>query len=197
MISKYLTSSKTSLKIYQGFTLLEVLITIAILAIATIIALPALNEFTVKMRVDNEISQLHRMLLLTRNTAINAEQNITICPLDINNSCSTNWHQAVTVFKDLNENQRYDSANNETIVQIKSAISNEDTLKYEKTSLIYTATGNLANDSSVLPFSYCPNAFNELGRGILVSLSGRSYVTSDTDNDGRDEDRYGNEISCA
>lgn len=197
MISSYPTTSKTCQKMYLGFTLLEVLVTIAILAIATMLALPTLNEFTVKMRVDNEISQLHRMLLLTRNTAINAEQNITICPLDNNNNCSTNWHQAVTVFKDLNKNQRYDSADNETIVQVKSAITNQDTLKYEKSSLIYTATGNLANGSSVLPFTYCPYAFNGLARGILVSLSGRSYVTSDTDNDGKDEDRYGKEISCS
>jgi type IV fimbrial biogenesis protein FimT len=29
-----------------------------------------------------------------------------------------------------------------------------------------------------------------------VSSSGRSYVTSDTDNDNIDEDRSGNEINC-
>ena len=196
MISSYLSTTNKLQKKQQGFTLVEALVTVAILAITTVIALPSLNEFTVKMRVDNEISQLHRLLLLSRNTAINAEQNITICPLNTSNNCSTNWHQEITVFKDLNQNSRYEPTDNETIVQVKEAITNQDTLQYSKTSLIYTATGSLANGASNLPFMYCPKSFNKYSRGILVSSSGRSFVSSDTDSDGKDEDRYGNEINC-
>jgi prepilin-type N-terminal cleavage/methylation domain-containing protein len=184
-------------KIEQGFTLVELLITIAVLAITTVIALPALTEFTVKIRVDNQISELHRLLLLTRNTAVNDEQNITICPLDNTNNCSKNWDQVITVFKDLDQDGRYEAADNETIVQIKSAIANDDSLQYDQTSLVYTATGNLANGASDSPFTYCPNTFKKFSRGILVSSSGRSYLSADTDNDGIDEDRYGNEITCS
>ncbi len=42
----------------QGFTLFELLISIAIMGIITSIALPSLSEFLVKMRVDNQVSQV-------------------------------------------------------------------------------------------------------------------------------------------
>ncbi|MCI2283147.1 prepilin-type N-terminal cleavage/methylation domain-containing protein [Colwellia sp. MSW7] len=65
----------------QGFTLIEIMVAISIVAIMTTIALPSLNTFIVKMRVDNEISELQRLLLTARNLAINTGKNTTVCPL--------------------------------------------------------------------------------------------------------------------
>ena len=38
--------------------------------------------------------------------------------------------------------------------------------------------------------------YNTLARGVNIALSGRAYLTQDTDNDGKDEDRNGNELNC-
>ncbi|MCW8832485.1 MAG: prepilin-type N-terminal cleavage/methylation domain-containing protein [Colwellia sp.] len=74
----------------QGITIIELMVSIAVLGIITAIAMPSLNQFLAGMRVDNEISQLHRLILSTRNTAVSKELNVTLCPLDNTNTCSNN-----------------------------------------------------------------------------------------------------------
>ncbi|NQY62389.1 MAG: type II transport protein [Alteromonadaceae bacterium] len=178
--------------ISRGFTLIEVLITISIIAIVSAIALPNLNTFLVEMRVDTEISELQRLLLISRNTAINSSNNVIICP--ISTKCSTNWHNKISVFVDNNNDGDYDAA--DTIIRVKGAIKSGDKLQYGKKSLVFTETGNLTGGVAAKPFSYCPKDHATKSRGILVSALGRSYVTSDTDNDGKDEDRNNKEITC-
>jgi len=62
----------------NGFTIIELMVGVAMLGILVSIALPSLNNFTVKMRVDDEISQIHRLLLTARNIAVSMEQPVTI-----------------------------------------------------------------------------------------------------------------------
>ncbi|NQZ24097.1 MAG: type II transport protein [Colwellia sp.] len=181
----------------SGFTLVELMITIAIAAILMAIALPNFSSFLVQTRVDNEISQLQRLLLSARNTAINAEQNVTICPLNSSNTCDDNWHNEISVFIDIDRDKVYEPAADERIIIVKGAIDNNDKLQYGQDSIIYTPTGSISGGVSASPFMYCPKDYDDKSRGITVSTSGRSYVSSDTDNDNIDEDRSGNEITCS
>jgi type IV fimbrial biogenesis protein FimT len=180
----------------HGFTLVELMVTIAITATLMAIALPNFNSFLVGTRVDNEISHLQRMLLTARNTAINAEQTVTLCPLNASSRCDTNWHNELSVFIDIDGDKTYEPANDERLITVKAQIKNNDKLQYGQDSIIYTPTGSILGGVSATPFSYCPQGYAEKSRGITVSTSGRSYVTSDTDNDNIDEDRSGNEITC-
>ncbi|NQY33525.1 MAG: type II transport protein GspH [Alteromonadaceae bacterium] len=179
--------------ISRGFTLIELLVTISVIAIITAIALPNLSTFLVEMRVDNQISELQRLLLLSRNTSINSGKQVIICPIET--KCSTNWHNEITVFVDDNNNGDFDAT--DTIIKVKGAIKSGDKLQYGQKSLIFTETGNLTGGVAAQPFSYCPKDHPTKSRGILVSAQGRSYVTSDTDNDNIDEDRNNNEITCS
>ncbi|WP_085298613.1 GspH/FimT family pseudopilin [Cognaticolwellia mytili] len=181
----------------SGFTLTELLVGIAIASILMMLALPKLSSFTVRLRVDNEISALHRLILITRNSAINSGKSAIICPLSstLPIICTTKWHQAISVFIDNNNDGNYDD--NDTIVSIKAAIPSIDKLHYAQTSLIYTALGNLSASPVTSVFSYCPSEDTDKSRAIIVSASGRSYITSDTDNDGKDEDRNKNPITCS
>mgnify|MGYP000698503760 CR=1 FL=1 len=170
----------------KGFTLVELMVGIAIIAILSVVAIPNLSDFIIKMRVDGEISELNRLLLTARNTAINTEQNVTVCPISGNNcAASNNWHGAIGVI----------SADGE-LVKEKSSIKTGDKLQFDYVQIVYTATGRTVGDTSGT-FSYCPNAHADKSRGIDVSSSGRTYSSKDTDNDGKDEDRSGNEITCS
>ena len=73
---------------YIGFTLIEILVSLAILLSVLAIGIPSLNNFIVSMRVDNEIYQIRRLILLSRNSAINASTKVTLCPLDEENKLS-------------------------------------------------------------------------------------------------------------
>ena len=179
----------------NGFTIVELMIAIAVVAILTMIALPSLNNFTIRMRVDNEISELNRLLLTARNVAVNEGINVAVCPL-ISNNCTANWKNELSVFTDANSNGIFESALNERIIKVKAAIKSNDKLQYGQNIVMYASTGLMVSAVSSTPFSYCPVEDVNRSRGIVISSSGRVYSTSDIDNDDKDEDRSGNEITC-
>ena len=185
----------------NGFTMIELIIGIAILGIITAVAMPSLNQFLVNMRIDNEISQIHRLVLSARNSAISMERNVTLCPLDGSNTCANVWRGELSVFIDLDNDKIYEPANpgdpaTEVLIKVKPAIQNNDTLTNAGFSrIIFTPTGQLTTASNIT-FIYCPQGFNDLGRAVILSASGRAYQSSDVDDDGKDEYRDGNQISC-
>lgn len=190
----------------QGFTLLELMVAIAVVGILTAIALPSLNNFLVKMRVDNEITELQRLLLTARNMAINTGKNTTVCPLTAgvcttacppsDDDCSNNWENEISVF--TNDSNVFATngtfAAPDELIKIKDAIKSGDKLQFANASVIYAPTGQLITSNGT--FNYCPKNETNESRGIDLSISGRSYVSSDIDNDDKDEDRDGNEIIC-
>jgi type IV fimbrial biogenesis protein FimT len=206
-IDKHLTDRLSSIIIkvtsskQNGFTMIELIVGIAILGIITAVALPSLNQFLVTMRIDNETSQIHRLVLSARNSAINMERNVTLCPLNNVKTCTNAWGGELSVFIDLNNNNTYEPADpgdppNEILLKVKPAIQNNDTLTYAGFNRItFAPTGQLSAALNST-FIYCPQGFNDLGRAVFLSTSGRAYQSSDVDNDGKDEDRNGNEIAC-
>lgn len=179
----------------KGFTLIELMVSVSITSILVAIAAPSFSDFIVKMRVDNEISQLHRMLLITRNTAINNGQKTIICPLDNNFQCTSQWQNELSVFIDLNDNKLFDIT--EKVISVRASISSGDKLIYGKgrNKITYKPTGQLSGLTNGT-FRYCPQSHKENSRGIVIARSGRLYQSSDIDNDGIDENRGNKEIDC-
>ncbi len=179
----------------KGFTLTELIVSVSVSSILAVITVPNFNEFIIKMRVDNEISQLHRMLLMTRNSAINSGHKAIICPLDNSLQCTTQWQNELSIFIDVNSNSIFDT--NEKIVRISEAISIDDSLVYGKgrNKITFKPTGQLSGLANGT-FRYCPKSYESYSRGIVVARSGRVYQSSDIDNDGIDENRGNKEITC-
>ena len=178
----------------RGFTLLELMASVSITSVLIAIVAPNLNNFIVQLRVDNEISSLHRMLLITKNSAINSGQKTIICPLNNQSQCTGQWHKALSVFVDVNNNKKFDI--NEKIIYIKAEIAPDDKLIYGKgrNKIAYAPTGQLSGlDNGT--FRYCPKDHDSMSRAIIVARSGRLYQSSDIDNDGVDENRTGKEIN--
>lgn len=180
----------------QGFTLIEVIVAVAIVAILSAVALPSMGDFLVKMRVDNQITEMQRLLLTARNIAINTGKNTTICPLS-DGKCTANWQDEISIFTNgANDNNEYNAPADE-LVKVKEAIKSGDKLQFTITSVIYAPSGQLIVPTAVSTFKYCPKDDASKSRAIDLSISGRSYISSDIDNDGKDENRAGNEITCS
>lgn len=180
----------------KGLTLIELLIGLAIVSILITLASPALSNFVAGMRVDSEISSLQRLLLQARNQAITSGQNVTLCPLDSDGDCTSNWEQELTLFTDDDRNRKYEASKNEQIIQRKPAIEALDTLTFGSISsaVTYSPEGRTTNGS----FRFCPYEYEKsLSRAITIGMSGRIYQSSDTDGDGVDEDASGNDVSCS
>jgi prepilin-type N-terminal cleavage/methylation domain-containing protein len=185
---------KINIRNNKGFTLVEVMVAVAMLGIITMIALPRLNLFLARMQVDNEVSTLHRLLLTARNVAISESTNVTLCPLVANN-CVNNWQNQLTVFIDLNNNQILDAG--ERVVKVKEAITNNDRLVFDRADVRYAPTGLLNITGGPFSFRYCPQEYPEFSRGIMVNNSGRVTTSHDIDDDGIDEfPATGADVTC-
>lgn len=184
----------------QAFTLVELMVGIAIVGILATVALPSLSRFVVGLRADNQISELHRLLLIARNTSVNSGENVVICPI-VSGACSNDWTQEISVFIDINQNNDFDVAAGlaptEEVVRVKSTLTNSDKFQYTGgASLTYNALGNLAGNGANSTFSYCPDGYIDASKGISVSISGKAYISQDTNNDGYDEYRNNALVTC-
>lgn len=185
------------MKTGRGFSLIEVFITLALLLILIAVGIPNLINFSVRLKVDNEISQLYRLILLARNSAINSGNTTTLCPLDKSNACSTHWHNELFVFTDLNENKLFEPLNDERIISMKAAIAENDLLIYGKnrTAVTYRATGHLSGWGQNGTFKFCPKGHDDKSKGIVVATSGRVYK-SYLSSTGKFKTRSGKVIRC-
>jgi type IV fimbrial biogenesis protein FimT len=183
---------------YNGFTIIETMVGLAIILSLLSIGLPSLNNFIVYIRVDNEIFTLHRLILITRNSALSNNTSVTLCPLNSQGKCKNLWHQELSVFTDINNNKVYEPALDEQLIAQKGAIKAGDKLQYGKTriGLTYAPTGHLLGWGQNATFSYCPEYHNDKNRGIVVRNSGRAYVSKANKTNGKNVRRTGVKIKC-
>lgn len=188
--------------IQYGFTLLELMIALAIAGIALILGIPTLLEIMVENRINTVVMNLNKDIVSARSYAVNYETTITICHLNSSSECDNNWQQGYTVFVDNDGNGIF-SANTDQKLFIREAITSGDSLTFsDGNSLQFQFDGtpvtNFTNNEQGL-FKYCPSVDNpELySRAVIIGLSGRPRASADIDGDGKDEINNANDhISC-
>lgn len=87
-----------------GFTILELLITVAVLAILMGVAVPSFTEAIRQNRVTTEANQMLAAAALARSEAVKLGSLITICPTNAaqNNCAGTDeWSNGVLIFSDV------------------------------------------------------------------------------------------------
>ncbi len=164
-----------SFRLTKGFTIIELLVAITIAGVLSAIAMPSLNDILVRMRVDNEVNEMHRLLLTARNSAINTGLNTTVCPLDAYQTCTDNWENTISVFTNTTTTtNKMDGT--DILIKIKEAVKSNDTLELSTAeAIIYSPTGRTISGNAN-QLTYCPDGYLNESNGIDISTSGRSYV---------------------
>ena len=90
--------SSSALRLQYGLTLLEMLITVAILAILVGVVAPSINTILVKNRVTGDINTLSAIAQQARFSAINEQFNVILCPTTSYSTCVSDWANAKMVF---------------------------------------------------------------------------------------------------
>ena len=117
------------LKLYnKGFTLLELIVVIAITAILAVIALPAMNRLVATQRLNNRTDQLVALFQYARSEAVRTNKPVLICPTKIRNNVATandcgafkdyddglGW-QGFLAFNDIDLDGSYDATKDSSI----------------------------------------------------------------------------------
>lgn len=98
----------------RAFSLFELLITLSILSIMMMIAIPNFQNYQARQEISQLLPLIRQHVSLAKNTAQIHHTNIIICSSSTVDKCELNqWNNGIIVFSDLNNNKKID--HNETI----------------------------------------------------------------------------------
>lgn len=104
-----ITNTHTSTrKDKQGFTLVELMVTIAVLAIIVMIAAPAIFTQLAQMEAKRIRYEIMNTLAVAKAESYIRRQNLLVCLSDTGGQCDKNAHKKLLLFLDKNDNKNFD-----------------------------------------------------------------------------------------
>jgi type IV fimbrial biogenesis protein FimT len=112
-----------------GFTLIELMVTVAIAAVLAGLAAPSMRDLIASNRLKSHTSALHTSLLLARSEAIKRNSRVVLCKSPDGVTCVTagDWQQGWVVFADASNDAMLDAG--ELVIQKVAALSGDFLLR--------------------------------------------------------------------
>ncbi len=169
----------------KGFSLLELVITLAIAAIVVGVAAPSFSSMIQDNRLSSQSRDIISALNLARSEAIKRGTRVALCKSANSSDCTTdgNWAQGWIVFVDGDED-RARNDDDETILRVHGSLAGNNSLIGNRNVEDYIAYA--PDGRSVQPgtLSLCDSRKdNDKGRAIRISFTGRVELSSITDAD--------------
>lgn len=185
-------------KRFSGFTLTEVLVTVAIVGILTAVAVPNYQAFIINSRLTTQANEFLSAVNLTRSEAVKRNTRVTMCKSSNGTTCLVNplteltasWQPGWIVFVDANV-LAADKVGiidaGDTILKVHGALEGASTLigNTDVTNYVsYLSTGQSRMDTGRMQggtFFLCGPMATLDGRNILITQSnGTARVMRDT-----------------
>ena len=151
---------------HHGFTLVELMFTVVILAILSAVAVPAFREFIVNQRIKSASFDIMSTLILARSEAIKRNTNVDVAP-------SPNWQNGWAIKVGtavLNQQSAMGNGVTSTCYSSGSVLTG-------CTTMTYTGNGRLSVTSPSIQLS---SIASSSVRCIGIDLSGRPKSTKGT-----------------
>ncbi|AWH17146.1 pre-pilin like leader sequence [Stenotrophomonas sp. ZAC14D2_NAIMI4_7] len=162
-----------SLRRSKGFTLLELMITVAVLAIMTAIAYPSFQGTIRSNRMATTANELMGALSLARSEAIRGTRGGAVCASKAGTACDgASWADGWMVWNDSNGNGSYDK--DEPVLRYAEARSQMKGVADESLSIAFDARGR-SRAAAVTNITLRPAdcGGQPLQRRMIVSLTGQ------------------------
>jgi type IV fimbrial biogenesis protein FimT len=164
--------SKSAPNASAGFTMTELVITMAIVAILAAIGVPSFRYVTASNRIASEINGLLGDMQFARSQAVKEGQSVTVCVSTNGTSCTGGvaWQSGWIVFLDANFNQQVDVAAGEKVIRVQPTFAGTDTfvaisgtltaitynrMGYAPTGITTNTTINLHDSTNTTAWTRC------------------------------------------
>lgn len=96
----------------RGYTLLELVVTMVIVVVLTLIAAPTFDQWHARQRMNAAIHAMHQDLLAARSRAITLGAHVVACPGTPSTGCrdDSDWNGGWLVFHDMDADREKDPA---------------------------------------------------------------------------------------
>lgn len=179
----------------EGFTLVELMVALAVFAILVTIGLPSFTDFIKRYTAESAMMQIHKDLQTARSGAVSLGKPVTVCHLDSTGNCDNNWLGGISIFVD-DQSTRGKFESGELKLAESNAIGTEH--KFDRSSrnrVTYRADGQSPGFNGT--FVFCPKGGEAKHyRGLILNMNGRVRASRDDNGDGIHEDSSGNKLAC-
>lgn len=174
----------------RGFTLIEMMIVIAIIALIVSVGIPQYNSVVMNGRLSTQANELQGLLQLARSEAATNRVQTLVCGSTDQANCNTNnWEQGVIAFRNRDGNN---VAAADELIRVLPATTNGITIRGANGNLRYLTDGTM---TGVQILRICDNRGVNNSRQIFINTSGQSR-THQGNYDDNDADTVADDGVC-
>lgn len=193
----------------RGFTLTELLITIAIVAIVLGLGAPSFQQSILNGTINSAQSSLLNDLNFARTAAVKSRTRVMVCPRSSETTCGTDWSNGWLVYEDNNRaGTAFDLDSGELVLRTKNAsdlkdkeIDVESTIRSQSTSAVlelnqfaFESRGR-SGVSGLLVF--CDSRGVDNARTIVITATGSLRTALARNIAGNQVDPWGEALQCS
>ncbi|TXT36034.1 MAG: fimT [Comamonadaceae bacterium] len=172
---------------FKGFTLIELMVVIAIVAVLSTLAAPSFKQMIQSNTISSSVNSLLADMRFARSEGMRRGGGIVVCHSDSpeasNPTCTTgsNWKSGWIVFHDLDNDGVKDAT--DPVLKVQGPLSSIDTVTETgntSSKFIFSGTGRTVALSSAVGIKFGGDEYaNERQRVVCVGISGRSRIGVD------------------
>jgi type IV fimbrial biogenesis protein FimT len=160
-----------------AFTLVELLVAMAIVAILLGLAAPSFRSFVLDARLSSEARKILLALQTARSEASRINANVLLCASAGDSVCGTDWKTNKLVFAD-GDNNKIRDATEPLVFSGAPAAATTTITPAPSTGWIEFNSSGQANAAAT--FKLCDTRTGNVGRLVSVGLTGRPSLTTTT-----------------
>jgi type IV fimbrial biogenesis protein FimT len=171
---------------FHGFTLIEAMVVVAIVAILTTLAAPSFKSLIQSNAMSGNVNSFLADMRYARSEAIRRGGAVVICrstspetspACDGTNNAANDWQTGWIIFDDLNKDGNLDSG--EPVLRVQGPVTNMDSIVVSSEyKFKFNATGRLPGGAAGIKFGGS-NFSTTTQRVVCVSVGGRTRIAGD------------------